>query len=425
MKKYSKALFGLTFALVATTASADFDGIAVKVNNDIILKSELNNAINRLRVSQPSTTTEAIYSQALGGLITKKLQQDIIKKSGIKANEQMVNQELVRIAQAQGHKSLPAFAEALEKQQAGSFFKLREQVADEIAIAALWQHEIGNRVKISKEQVKEFLASPQGQALKPDEYRTIHVRIPYLDDYNRLSDTQKNQAMAVAQRLKRSLEQGVSLQAAMQSAKGDYPRPLQGADTGYNRASALPANIVLEISKLAVGQATDPVITDHGIDVVLLADKRTSGQIIDPQWHTSHILVKIDNAQSEPAARQKIGELYKALQQGEDFSALATRHSDDTGSAVNGGDLGWVQSGVMVPEFQTVMQNTAKDDFSAPFATQFGYHILKVNDIKERDVTNDYLYTQAQEALFQKLAPQALEDWIQEMRAAAYIEMVK
>lgn len=424
MTKYSKILIGLAFALITTSASAASDGIAVKVNNGIILKSELNDAVYRLKTNQPNATNEAIYSQALGGLITKKLQQDIIKQAGITPNEQMVNQELMRIAQAQGYRGLPAFAEALEKQQTGSFFKLREQIADEIAIAGLWQHEIGNRVKISEEQVKEFLASPQGQALKADEYRTIHVRIPYLDDYNRLSDAQKDQAIAVAQRLKRSLEQGISLQAAMQSAKGNYPRALQGADTGYNRASALPANIVLEVSKLSVGQATDPIITDHGIDVVLLADKRVSGQIIEPQWHTSHILVKSDT-QNEAFARQKINELYKALQQGEDFAVLAARHSDDTGSAINGGDLGWVQSGVMVPEFQAVMQNTAKGDFSAPFATQFGYHILKVNDITERDVTDEYLYTQAQEALFQKLAPQALEDWIQEMRAKAYIEMVK
>lgn len=427
MIKHSNALLGLAlFLCYSTTVYAATDGLAVKVNNEIILKSELDAAINHLKAehSHSDMTDDMIYNQALEDLITKKLQLDIIKRAGIVPDEEMVTQELIRIAQSQGYNSLASFQQAIETQSTGSFSRLRQQVTDELAIAGLWQHELGNRVRISEKQIQAFLASPQGGALTSDEYRTIHVRVPYLDDYNRLSEQQKKEALSTALRLKNLLEQGISLQVAMQSARGTYPRELQGADTGYNRVATLPAAIVSKITTLPVGKATDPIITDHGIDVVLLADKRVT-QVIEPQWHTSHILAKIDATQSEESARQKINETYKALQQGADFQTLATRYSDDKGSAAKGGDLGWVQEGQMVPEFQAVMQNTSKGDFSAPFVSRFGYHILKVNDFRQQDVTDEHRRAQAQQMLFQKLAPQALENWIQEMRAGAYIEKVK
>lgn len=425
MIKHSITILSLAIALCYSTAVyGATDGLAAKVNNEVILKSELDTAINHLKAERSSITDEMAYSQALEGLIAKKLQLDIIKKAGIAPDEELVTQELMRIAQNQGYSSLTAFQQAIEKQSTGSFSNLRQQVVDELAIAGLWQHELGNRVRISEKQIQEFLASPQGQALQSDEYRTIHVRIPYLDDYNRLSEQQKQEAMATALRLKNLLEQGISLQMAMQSARGNYPRELQGADTGYNQVATLPAAIVSKIITLPIGKATDPIITDHGIDVVLLADKRVT-QVIEPQWHTGHILAKIDATQSEAIARQKIDDIHKALQQGADFQTLATRYSDDKGSATKGGDLGWVQEGQMVPEFQAVMQNTTKGNFSDPFVSRFGYHILKVNDLRQQDVTDERRHAQAQQILFQQLASQALEDWIQEMRAGAYIEMVK
>lgn len=229
--------------------------------------------------------------------------------------------------------------------------------------------------------------------------------------------------MQVAYRLKTLLEQGQTLHTAMQNARGNYGAELQGADTGYNPASSLPTELGNAISTLQIGQVSQPIITPAGVDVVQLTDKRSA--YIVPEWHTSHILVKVDANQPAELAEQKINDLYRQLQQGANFDSLAATYSDDTGSAAQRGSLGWVGTGQMVPEFEAMMKNTEKGDFSVPFTTQFGYHILKVNNTRQRDASQELRRQKAEEILFNRQAPQAQEDWIQELKSSAYIEIIK
>lgn len=145
--------------------------------------------------------------------------------------------------------------------------------------------------------------------------------------------------------------------------------------------------------------------------------------ILINEWQTSHILVKVDNNQSDSMAEQKINALYGELQKGADFATLATTYSDDTGSATQNGRLGWVSEGQMVAEFEKMMKNTTAGDFSTPFRTQFGWHILKVENIRERDMSGEARKDKAREILFGRQAPQAEEDWIDELKAGAYIKI--
>ena len=70
-----------------------------------------------------------------------------------------------------------------------------------------------------------------------------------------------------------------------------------------------------------------------------------------------------------------------------------------------------------------MMKKTAVGDYSAPFKTQFGWHILKVEGTRQHDVSEQARRTMARQALYQRLAPQAQEDWLQELRAGAYIQV--
>ena len=143
-----------------------------------------------------------------------------------------------------------------------------------------------------------------------------------------------------------------------------------------------------------------------------------------PQWHTRHILVKVDELQTDALAEQKINDLYEQLRKGADFASLAATYSDDPGSAGRGGDLDWVGEEQMIGPFEAMMKNTAVGDYSAPFKTQFGWHILKVEGKREQDVSDEYRRNMARQALYQRLAPQAKEDWLQELRAGAYIQVL-
>lgn len=410
-----------------TAYASKQDGIVALVNDEVILKSELDEATAFIKESlgNRQVSPQLIQKQALDLLIVRKIQLGIIKRAGVIPNDTIINQELLNIARTQGFDNLTSFAKHLESQKKGSYTTLRNELIEEASIAALWQHELGNRAKVSPQEIDAFLASPEGKSLNQDEYRTMHVRIPYPDNTTRPTASQKQEALDVAERLRVALKTESTLPSAMRQAQGNYPMELQGADTGYNRASSLPRELANGITELGIGDVSAPIITEKGVDVVMLIDKRIGGQVMLPEWHTSHILIKVDATQSKEIAEQKINELYSALQRGANFEELAATYSDDTGSATQKGSLDWVSEGQMVAEFEEMMKKTEKGDFSTPFASQFGYHILKVNDTRKRDVTNTYRRTRAEEILKARLAPQAQEDWIQELKSSAYIKIME
>lgn len=314
------AFFGIS-AAHASINQPSTDGVVAVVNDEIILKSELNQAHDiikkQLLAANIQATEEQISERALDELITHKLQLSLVNRAGMVTNEEVINQQLLQIALSEGYGNLADFQAALDAQKMGSYAALRKQVIENAALTAMWQNQIGSRVYISEAEVNTFLNSPEG----------------------------------------------------------------------------------LELSN------SQPVILT--------------------EWQTSHILARVDEKQSNEIAEQKINALYEQIQQGADFQSLAATYSDDAGSASNYGNLGWVSEGQMVPEFENMMKQTAAGDYSTPFRSQFGWHILKVNEIRQHDVTEQARKNIAREILFSRQAPQAQEDWLQELRSSAYIQIFK
>lgn len=411
------------------SAANSTDGIIALVNDKAILKSDLMNAIaqtQRRAAASKETLPPArqLQNDVLNALILRELQLSLINRIGIKPDSDIVNARLAQVAQAEGVDSLAALQQRLDSQQPGSYAKLRAQIIEDAAIQTLQQRQIASRVRITEQDIDAFLASPEASRLNQSEYQTIHVRVPYVDDYSRLSPQQRQAALDVANALYKTLKtSNVDVSTAMTQVQSDYPIPLQGGDMGYHKAGELPTELASVITSLNVGDVSEPIITPAGIDIVKLANKRTSDSLIVPQWHTRHILIKVDEQQSNEMAEQKINDLYEQLRRGADFAQLASTYSDDLGSAGRGGDLDWVDEGSMVAPFEAVMKATPKGDFSTPFRTQFGWHILQVVDQRQQDVSEQYRRKLAREALYQRLAPQAKEDWLQELRASAYIKV--
>ena len=412
------------------TPANSTDGIIALVNDNAILKSDLVAAIAQTQArtkaaGEPIANSAQLQSEVLNALILRELQLSLIKRVGLNPDEAAINKRLEQIAQAEGLNSIAALQQRLDSAQVGSYANLRAQLIEDAAIQALQQRQITNRVRISEQDIDAFLASPEAKRLNQSEYQTVHVRVPYIDDYSRLSEAQRNDALKVAQNLRtRLLVPNVDVAAAIAASQGNYPIQLQGGDMGFHKASALPTELSSEITKLEVGAVSAPLITPEGIDIIKLANKKASDTMLVPQWNTSHILVKVDELQTDALAEQKINDLYSQLRNGADFASLASTYSDDPGSAGRGGDLDWVGEDQMIGPFEAMMKNTAVGDYSAPFKTQFGWHILKVEGKRQQDVSDEYRRTMARQALYQRLAPQAKEDWLQELRAGAYIQVL-
>ena len=412
------------------TPANSTDGIIALVNDNAILKSELVDAIEQTQAraktaGEPIANSAQLQSEVLNALILRELQLSMVKRAGLSADEAEINQRLGQIAQAEGLNSIAALQQRLDAAQPGSYANLRAKLIEEASIQALQQRQITRRVRISEQDIDAFLASPEAKRLNQSEYQTIHVRVPYIDDYSRLSAAQREEALKVAQALRtRLLEPNVNVAEAVAASQGSYPIPLQGGDMGFHKAASLPTELSSKITKLDVGTVSEPLLTPEGIDIIKLADKKASNTMLIPQWHTRHILVKVDDLQTDALAEQKINDLYEQLRGGADFASLASTYSDDPGSAGRGGDLDWVSEEDMVGSFEATMKNTAVGDYSAPFKTKFGWHILKVDGKRDQDISEQYRRNMARQALYQRLAPQAQEDWLQELRAGAYIQIL-
>ena len=417
-------------AVSRLTPANSTDGIVALVNENAILKSELVDAITQTQAraraaGEPIANSAQLQSEVLNALILRELQLSMVKRVGLSPDETEINQRLAQIAQSQGLNSISALQQRLDAARPGSYAALRAQLIEDAAIQELQQRQISRRVRISEQDIDAFLASPEAKRLNQSEYQTVHVRVPYIDDYSRLSAAQREEALKVAQDLRtRLLAPNVNVSEAVAASQGSYPIPIQGGDMGFHKAASLPTELSSKITNLDIGAVSEPLLTPEGIDIVKLADKKASDTMLIPQWHTRHILVKVDELQTDALAEQKINDLYEQLRNGADFAALASTYSDDPGSAGRGGDLDWVSEEDMVGPFEATMKNTAVGDYSAPFKTQFGWHILKVDGKRQQDVSEQYRRNMARQALYQRLAPQAQEDWLQELRAGAYIQVL-
>ena len=421
-------------APVVTSSSQDqvIDGVIAIVNDTPILRSQLDRAVAQASAqlqaqNKPVPPAQQLYPQVLDQLITKQIQLDIIKRQGLQAEENAVNAALTNLAQQNGVASLAEFQQKLDAQRAGSYQALRQKVSEDLAIQTLQQQQLSSRIKISDQDVDNFLKSPESNALEKSQYRTLHIRVPFVADAaGKTSDKQKKQALTVATQIAKNLQaENANIEQIMTDAQTNYNAQIQGGDMGYHVAAELPTELSKNITALEVGQVTNPIATAEGYNVIKLVDKRGGQQKIIDQWHTRHILISPSTALPADMAKQQIDTIYEKLRQGEDFATLASTYSKDPGSASNGGDLGWVSEGDMVPSFEAMMKKTSVNDYSVPFQTQFGWHILKVDEKRQKDVSDVYRKNMAREILYQRMAPQALDDWMQDLRAQAYVKIMQ
>ena len=408
------------------------DGVIAIVNDTPILRSQLDRAVAQASAqlqaqNKPVPPAQQLYPQVLDQLITKQIQLDIIKRQGLQAEENTVNAALTNLAQQNGVASLAELQQKLDAQRAGSYQALRQKVSEDLAIQTLQQQQLASRIKISDQDVDNFLKSPESNALEKSQYRTLHIRVPFeADAAGKTSDKQKKQALTVANQIAKNLQaENANIEQIMTDAQTNYNAQIQGGDMGYHVAAELPTELSKNITALEVGQVTNPIATAEGYNVIKLVDKRGGQQKIIDQWHARHILISPSTALPADMAKQQIDTIYEKLRQGEDFATLASTYSKDPGSASNGGDLGWVSEGDMVPSFEAMMKKTSVNDYSVPFQTQFGWHIVKVDEKRQKDVSDVYRKNMAREVLYQRMAPQALDDWMQELRAQAYVKIMQ
>ena len=398
-----------------TFAQSNNEIVAV-VDSSVILASDLNQAMAQAEQQYKAQKRELppqpyFAQQVLEQLINRQAQLEQVKRFNVPNDENSLNEAMLSIAKQRGFKSLASFQQSLDGQQTGSYAALRRNVAADLALERVRQQQIQSRIKISDQDVDNFLKTPQGQTALGTQLHVLHARIS------------GNNAESVANQVKAELDHRNDIQAIAKQFSQNGTQ-VEGNDMGFRALSSLPAELAARIAALNNGQTSELVPSNEGIHIVKVLDRKASEQkVIVPQYHTRHILIKTSEVVNADAAKQMIQHLHSRIQGGEDFSTLAATFSNDPGSARDGGSLGWVNLGMMVPEFEEKMKATPAGKVSAPFESQFGWHILQVVETRQHDMTQEYQQRIARQILAERQFETEADTWMREIRNNAYVEI--
>ncbi|MBZ0172232.1 MAG: peptidylprolyl isomerase [Phycisphaerales bacterium] len=196
----------------------------------------------------------------------------------------------------------------------------------------------------------------------------------------------------------------------------------EGGDLGWRKASQLPTMFTDVVATMNEGDVSTLIASPSGFHIIKLDGVRSSEQHVVDQTKVQHILIKPNELVSGKDARIRLEQLKLRIEGGDSFGDLARSHSDDRGSAVSGGDLGWVSPGDLVPEFEDVMNQLAPGDISEPFESRFGWHIVRVVDRRRKDDTEEVRRARARDVIRQRKIEEEYEAWLRKLRDEAYVE---
>lgn len=411
--------------LISSTLPAavqELNGIAAVVDDDVITWSELQQRVESISKQLQQNNTRlpprnVLERQVLERLILEQLQLKRAAQLGIQVDDESLNRVIGKIAK-ENHLSLEQFRDTL-KQQGLDFAYFREQIRREIIMSRLRSKEVDNRVSVTPQEVNAFLEGQKGQQQRDTEFHLFHILISVPGS---ASPEQIQAARSKAEEVLGKLQSGEDFKQ-MAVAYSDGQQALEGGDLGWRRAAQLPTLFADEVLKMQPGDISNLIRSSSGFHILLLADKRGQQKHMIRQVHARHILIKTSPLVSDDEARKRLLRLRERILGGEDFAKLARANSEDPGSAVKGGDLGWANPSIYVQEFQDAINNTQVNSVSQPFKSPFGWHILQVLGWRDYDNTEEARRNQAFQALRQRKIEEAQQNWLRRLRDEAYVEI--
>ncbi len=398
------------------------DQVVAIVDNDVIMRSQLDQRVHEVQQTiakrgAGAPPADVLNQQVLERLIVENLQLQIGERSGIRITDEELNQAIATIAQRNGM-SVEQFRAALAHDGL-SYEDARDQVRREMIISRVRQRRVAERVQVTEQEVKNFLASDLGKMQLSEEFHLANILIPTPESANSEAiQAAARQAGEVYQQLKQGADFG---QLAI--ARSASETALEGGDMGWRKAAQLPPPFDRLLSSMSVGDVTEPMRTPGGFIILKLLEKRGGENVVRDEVHVRHILIKPSEIRSEAETRKLAQKIYERIESGEDFADLAKSFSEDPGSALNGGDLNWVDPNALVPEFREVMAKTPQGKLSKPFQTQYGWHVLEVLGRRATDSTSQAREQQAMTVLRNRKYDEELQTWLRQIRDEAYVEI--
>ncbi|HKO68706.1 MAG TPA: peptidylprolyl isomerase [Burkholderiaceae bacterium] len=402
------------------------DRIVAIVNDEVVTANELRARarvaevqLRRQKIQPPSA--DVLERQVLERMIVDRAQMQLARETGVRVDDATVNAALGRIAETNGL-SVQALRQRLEADGV-SFTQFRDDIRQDIILNRLREREVDSRVQISDSELENFIAAQSGVSADSEEINLAQIllRVPENSPSDRVDATRVR-----AEELMVQLKNGTDF-ARVAASFSNAPEALQGGELGWRNADRLPTLFIDAVKGLKPGDMTPVIRSPNGFHILKVLGRRSgvdSKLATGPvqQTHARHILLRASELMPEPEVRRRLEEMKQRIEAGQiEFGTLARLHSLDP-SGSRGGDLGWLYPGDTVPEFEKPMNALKLNEVSRPVQSPFGWHLIQVLERRTEQASSERARLQARQALRDRKADEAYQDWMRQLRDKTYVE---
>lgn len=410
--------------MIGQSYAVALDTVVAEVNEAIITQTELDKSVAETKMQLnarhiPMPNKQALRNQVLQHLIDVKLELQFAKNNNLTVSDDELSEIIKNIA-LQNKITVDVMRGELTK--AGlEWNDYRETLRKEVIITRVQQQMVGREIHITESQVnsylKDFVAEQEGQK----KYHLLNIVIPVPEAP---SPQEVAHAKEKAQKLFKLIQQGEDFsKLAVMESSDEYA--LEGGDLGERYLTELPDVFSGVVKKMKINEVEGPIRTGNGwqlIKLIGLNEQELHHQMT--KTHVKHILIKSGPQMTEEQAEHSIQNIYRQIQDGRSFDILAKQYSVDAATAIKGGDMGWVVSNELVPQFSEVMDKLPINGVSAPVKTPFGWHIMQVLERKVEDDSVAFQKQKVRAMLQQKRFAEAVKNWQQRLRAQAFVHIL-
>lgn len=395
--------------------------IVAIVNDDVIVSSQLEDAIVEIikQLQEKGTDVpnrQVLVKQVLERLVVDALQLQIARNNGISIDDSMLNSEVQMLAKENGV-TLTQFRDVLER-DGYSYTKFREDLRKQLLIQQVRRQMVSSRIKVNEQEVDNLQATLRASGQGDIEYHLSHILVAIPEA---ASPDQIQQAEQRANGILEKLRNGADF-TNVAISQSDGQTALEGGDIGWRKLGQIPNLFVETVETMQVGDLSEIIRSTGGYHIITLTDKRGEERHIVEQTKARHILLKPDEVNTDEEVRVRLEQLEIRLRGGEDFATVARANSQDTLSAANGGDLGWMNQGDTVPGFEDAMNRLAPGEISGPVKSQFGWHIIQVQERRTHDSTEEYERNKIKNLIRTRKYTEELFLWLRRLRDESYVE---
>jgi peptidyl-prolyl cis-trans isomerase SurA len=405
----------------AAPASEQLDRTVAVVNGDIILQSELNDAVTSVQQQYAGHAEQlppmnVLQQQVLNRLVLMRLQIQKAQDQGIHVSDADVDQAIQGVAQQ--NKLSPEQLRVEVERSGTSFASFRQQLADQITVQRLHQSVVQDSVSITDSEIDNLLSSP---TYKAGEVHLAHIQIsiPSGADAAAIQASQAKAEQALA-----AIKGGMDFNAAA-IRYSDAPNALDGGDLGWRRMDEIPPAFADTVASMKPGQVSPALRGPTGFHILKLVDQRQSSRKIVTELHARQILIKPSELVTPAQAEQKAQDLYhRIVDKHEDFATLAKENSKDDTTANIGGDMGWFAPQAWGQSIAAQLAQLKDNEVSKPFQSSAGWHILQRLGERQSDQTVQIERDQARQAIGTRKSEQVYDDYLRDLRSDAYIDIL-